>query len=405
MKNKTLVLAAVVVLVGVVWWLNARHDEPAPDAVAAHEGMPGMESPSAQESTPGMDNMPGMDMSGRDLGDGTVALSAGQLREFGVTFGTVAVRTLESTTRATGIVTVDETRVARVAPKASGYVERVYADYTGQTVRRGEPLVELYSPDVLAAQEELLLAARLARTLSDSGVPGVPESRVDVLGTARRRLQLLDVTEAQIDEVLRTGQASRTITIHAPAGGTITEKSVVLGEAVDAGATLYTIADLSRVWVEAEVREADAAMLKRGLKAEIALAGQPGRALAGQVEFVYPTVDPATRSVRARIGVANADGALRPGAYAIVSLTAPSRRALTVPASAVIHTGERSLVFVDMGNGRLMSHDVETGRREGDLVEVLTGVEAGQRVVTSAQYLLESESNLADVMRAMMVHQ
>lgn len=404
MKNKTLVLAAVVVLVGVVWWLTARNDEPAPDA-AAHEGMPGMESPSAQESTPGMENMPGMDMSGRDLGDGTVALTAGQLSEFGVTFGTVAVRTLKSTTRATGIVTVDETRVARVAPKASGYVERVYADYTGQTVRRGEPLVELYSPDVLAAQEELLLAARLAGTLTDSGVPGVPGSRLDVLGTARRRLRLLDVTEAQIDEVLRTGRASRTITIFAPGGGTIMEKSVVLGEAVDAGATLYTIADLSRVWVEAEVREADAAMLKRGLKAEIALAGQPGRVLAGRVEFVYPTVDPATRSVRARIGVANADGALRPGAYAIASLTAPARRALTVPTSAVIHTGERSLVFVDMGNGRLMAHDVETGRREGDLVEVLTGVEAGQRVVTSAQYLLESESNLADVMRAMMVHQ
>ena len=180
---------------------------------------------------------------------------------------------------------------------------------------------------------------------------------------------------------------------------------MVQGQAVSAGATLYTIADLSQVWIEAEVRAADAAMLESGMDANIELVGQAGRVLKGRVEFVYPTVDPATRSVRARIAVANRDGALRPGAYATVRLWAPSRRALTVPASAVIRTGERSLVFVDMGDGRLMSHDVETGRTSGGLVEVLAGVEPGQRVVTSAQYLLESESNLADVMRAMMVNQ
>lgn len=408
MKNRTVMFALVVGLAGVAWWLTARaNDEPTPDAAAVHEGMPGMESQPGMENMPGMETMPGMEgPSGMEMsGDGTVTLSAGQLSEFGITFGTVEERTLESTTRATGIVTIDETRVVRVVPKVSGYIERVYAAYTGQTVRRGESLVELYSPDLLAAQDELLLAARLVATLSDSGVPGVPVSAVDVLGAARRRLRLLDVTEAQIDEVLRTGQTSRTVTILAPTSGTITEKSVVLGQAVDAGVTLYTIADLSRVWIEAEVREADAAMLKPGVVAEVDVVGQPARALTGRVEFVYPTVDPATRSVRARIAVANVGGALRPGAYAIVRLSAPSRRALTVPASAVIRTGERSLVFVDMGNGRLMPHDVETGRIEGDLVEVLAGVEPGQRVVTSAQYLLESESNLADVMRAMMVHQ
>jgi len=395
MKNKTvapvslLALVALIAVGGIAWWLTVRDDEPTTAAIAAPEDMAGM---------PGME---GMDMGG----DGTVTLTAAQLDQFGITFGSVEERMLEQSVRTTGIVAIDETRVVRVAPKVSGFIERVYADYTGQAVRRGQALVELYSPELLAAQEELLLAARLAETLSDSGVPGVPASPNDVVGAARRRLRLLDVSEAEIEAVLSTGQARRTVTLLAPAGGVVTEKLVVQGQAVSAGATLYTIADLSQVWIEAEVRAADAAMLESGMDANIELVGQAGRVLKGRVEFVYPTVDPATRSVRARIAVANRDGALRPGAYATVRLWAPSRRALTVPASAVIRTGERSLVFVDMGDGRLMSHDVETGRTSGGLVEVLAGVEPGQRVVTSAQYLLESESNLADVMRAMMVNQ
>ena len=366
------------------WWLGSRSDERPTGQVAGtagHAGMPGME---------------GMDMSD----NGTVTLTAAQVQQFGVTFGTVEERTLESAVRTTGVVTVDETRVARVTPKVSGFIERVYADFTGLPVRRGQALVELYSPDLLAAQEELLLAARLDRATGDDNVPGM--SGGDVLGAARRRLRLLDVPDAQIDEVLRTGRARRTVTLVAPAGGVVTEKLVVQGQAVSAGAQLYTISDLSRVWIDAEVRETDAGILRPGMGADIELAGQAGRAVRGRVEFVYPTVDPATRTVRARIAVANTGGALRPGAYATVRLSAQSRRALTVPASAVINTGERSLLFVDMGGGKLMPHDVEIGQEAGDWVEVLAGVEPGQRVVTSAQYLLESESNLADVMRAMM---
>lgn len=386
--TRTRWLAAALAIVAVVglawWWLASRGDERpvAPAAAnAGHAGMPGMG---------------GMDMSG----DGTVTLTAAQVQQFGITFGTVEERTLESAVRTTGVVTVDETRVARVTPKVSGFVERVYADFTGQPVRRGQALVELYSPDLLAAQEELLLAARLDRATGDGSVPGMAGG--DVLGAARRRLRLFDVPDAQIDEVLRTGRARRTVTLVASASGVVTEKLVVQGQAVGAGAPLYTIADLSRVWIDAEVRETDAGMLKSGMGADIELAGQAGRAVKGRVEFVYPTVDAATRTVRARIAVANSGGALRPGAYATVRLSAPSRRALTVPASAIINTGERSLVFVDMGGGKLMPHDVETGRAAGEWVEVLAGVEPGQRVVTSAQYLLESESNLADVMRAMM---
>ena len=184
MKNKTvapvslLALVALIAVGGIAWWLTVRDDEPTTAAIAAPEDMAGM---------PGME---GMDMGG----DGTVTLTAAQLDQFGITFGSVEERMLEQSVRTTGIVAIDETRVVRVAPKVSGFIERVYADYTGQAVRRGQALVELYSPELLAAQEELLLAARLAETLSDSGVPGVPASPNDVVGAARRRLRLLDVS-------------------------------------------------------------------------------------------------------------------------------------------------------------------------------------------------------------------
>jgi len=346
----------------------------------------------------GMDGMEGMTMGT----DGTVMLSADQIRTFGVTFGTVERRTLESTVRTTGTVTIDESRVSQVAPKAGGFVERLYVDVTGQPVRRGQPLLELYSPELLAAQEELLVARRLDRTLGESAVPGVPAASAGLLGAARRRLRLLDVSNAQIDAVLRTGRARRTVTLHAPASGVVTEKRVVRGQAVAPGEALYTVADLARVWVEAELRAGDAASVRVGSAAEIELAGTPGRSFEGRVEYVYPTVDTAARTVRARIAVANATGVLKPGMYATVRLTMPMRRALTVPASAVVRTGERNVVFVDMGGGELMPHEVEVGHAAGDYTEVLAGVEPGQRVVTSAQFLLESESNIGEVMKAMM---
>jgi len=350
-----------------------------------------------------MKDMPGMEMPGMATGggEGTVHLSADQIRTFGVTFGTVERRTLESTVRAAGIVAVDESRVAQVAPKVSGFAERLYVDVTGRAVRRGEPLLELYSPELLAAQEELLVARGLDRTVGESSIPGVPVASTDLVAAARRRLQLLDVSDAQIDDVLRTGRARRTVTLSAPASGVVLAKDVVRGQAVEAGRSLYTIADLSRVWVEAALREADAAAVRVGSAADVDLAAAPGRTFKGRVAFVYPVLDSVSRTVRARVEVANSDGVLKPGMYATVRLTTPTRTALAVPSAAVIRTGERAVVFVDMGGGELMPHEVTLGGVSSEFTEVLSGVDAGQRVVTSAQYLLESESNVAEVMRSM----
>jgi RND family efflux transporter MFP subunit len=192
------------------------------------------------------------------------------------------------------------------------------------------------------------------------------------------------------------------MTVFAPASGVVTEKAVVQGQGVNAGMMLFTLADLSAVWVEVEVREGDAGSLRAGQGVDVEVTGLPGRAFKGRIELIQPTVDAAARTVRARVAVSNPGMLLKPGMYATVNVLIPSRRTLTVPASAVISTGTRSLVFVDMGGGRLMPHDVEIGAATGEYTEVLSGLEPGQRVVTSAQFLLESESNIAEVMKSMM---
>jgi RND family efflux transporter MFP subunit len=234
-----------------------------------------------------------------------------------------------------------------------------------------------------------------------STVPGVPEGS-NLVEAAKRRLRLWDISEAQIEEVLRSGRVRRTLTLYAPTSGVVVEKNVVRGQAIAVGERLYTIADLAEVWIDVQFREGDAAAVRVGSGADIELAGLPGRQFKGRVEYVYPTLDQETRTVRARVAAANTGGLVKPGMYATVRVTTPGRSALAVPTSAVIRTGERSVVFVDMGGGQLMPHEVETGGTGTDYVEILAGLEPGQRVVTSAQFLLDSESNLAEVMKAMM---
>ena len=385
-------LAALVTLTLVLRSRRAAHDT----TIAVADTKVAQSGGGAAGAT-AMADMPGMSMSS----GGTVRLTSGQLRQFGVTFGTVEMRTLSGESRAAGVVTVDESRLAQVAPKFAGFVERLYVNATGQPVRRGQPLAEVYSPELVSAQQELLLAGQLQRDIGRSVVPGVPGSTTDLVGAARRRLRLWDISEAQIDEVMRAGRVRRTLTLYAPASGIVLEKKVVQGQSIAAGEQLYTIADLADVWVDVSLRESDAAAVRSGSSADIEVTGLPGRTLKGRVTYVYPTLDPASRAVRARVVVTNTDGVLKPGMYATVRLSTPSRAALTVPISALLRTGDRTVVFMDMGNNELMPMDVEVGRTAGDYVEVLSGLDAGTRVVTSAQFLLDSESNLGEVMKSM----
>jgi RND family efflux transporter MFP subunit len=347
------------------------------------------------------DSVPGM--AGMEMGDeGTIRLTADQVRTFGITFGTAEVRPLERTIRAVGLVSFDETRMAYVTPKFGGYVEGLYVDFTGQPVSRGQPLLEIYSPELVSAQEEMLLARGLEEKIGQSGVEGVAAGSADLLAQARRRLRYWDISEAQIERVLSTGQVQRTLILHAPVSGIVMEKNILEGQAFMPGNNLYMIADLSEVWIEAQLFEADVALVEEGMPAAIEVAALPGRTLEGTVEYVYPTLKENTRSMTARIALPNPGGRLKPGMYATVRLEKDLGRVLAVPRSAVLRTGESAVAFVDMGEGQLMPHELTLGMTGEENVEVLEGLRPGARVVTSAQYLLDSESNLAEVMRAMM---
>ena len=332
---------------------------------------------------------------------GSVVLTSQQIRQLDVTFGTVALRLLSNEVRTVGTVVVNETRLAKVTPKFSGYVEKLYVNFVGQPVRRGQPLAAIFSPDLVAAEQELLVSARLSRTIGASAVPGVPGNTTDLLAAAKERLRLWDVSDAQINEVLTSGRPMRTVTLSAPASGFVIDKKVVQGQSIQAGEELYTIADLSDVWVEAQLREEDAGRVAIGATATLQFTSYPGRPFSGRVTYIDPMLSEPARTVTARITVPNSDSRLKPGMYATVVLNSSTRSALTVPRSAVVQTGERALVFVGLGNGKLNPQTVQLGRTGGDYVEVLSGLAAGQRVVTSAQFLIDSESNVAEVMRSM----
>ncbi len=353
-------------------------------------------APSTTTAT-GMQGMPRMQSSA----DGAVTFSPTQIKQFGVTFGTAEQRTLTDDVRTVGIVTADETRLTSVTPRFAGYIERLYVNSMGQSVRKGQPLANVYSPDVLAAEQELLIARGLDQTLSTSTVPGITSTPTDLVGSARRRLELWGVSNAQVEQALRTNKPSPTVTLYAPASGVVTELKVMQGQAIQAGTSLYTITDLSQVWVDAEIREADAALVRVGAFAKLTFAGYPDKQYSGRVGYIYPSVAAESRTLKARIVVRNNDGLLKPGMYGIVELTAPERTALTVPSSAVVHTGSRSLVFVDMGGGKLVPRDITVGRTSGDYTEVLSGLAVGENVATSAQFLIDSESNVGEVMRSM----
>jgi Cu(I)/Ag(I) efflux system membrane fusion protein len=384
-------LLAIVGLAAVTMALSSCGDEGGGDSAAdARSG-----------GVSGMGGMEGMSMD-MDMEGGTVRLTGEQIRTFGVTFDTVAVRSLDRSIRAVGLVDFDETRMAYVTPKFGGFVERLFVDFEGQPVSRGRPLLEIYSPELVSAQEELLLARRLDERVGASGVEGVPTGSARLFDSARRRLRYWDISEAQIERVLRTGEVQKTMTLHSPVSGIVMEKSVFEGQAVEPGQNLYMIADLSRVWVEAELFEADAALVQAGMPASIVVTALPGRTFSGEVEYVYPTLQEETRSMKARIALPNPAGILKPGMYATIHLKKTLGEVLAVPRSAVLQTGETAVAFVDMGNGRLMPHELTLGTTGSEYVEVLDGLERGQRVVTSAQYLIDSESNLAEVMRSMM---
>ncbi len=322
-----------------------------------------------------------------------VTISAERRQLMGITVAEARRVPLARTLRTYGRVAVDETRVHHVHTKFEGYVEELYVDYEGRFVQAGEPLFSVYSPELYSTQQEYLLALK-AR--SEGWPPGSDDQVFTerVLEAARRRLALWDITPEEIAQLERSGQPRRSLTIYAPVSGYVVRKQVVHGLKVSPADDLYEIVDLSSVWVLGEVYESDLAFVKLGQTARVELRARPGRPLRGRVTYIDPQVDPRSRTIRIRLDVPNPEGLLKPEMYAEVILEGSLGEAVVVPESAVIVTGERSLVFVDAGDGVYLPREVVTGQRTDSGVAILSGVQTGERVVTAANFLLDSESRL-----------
>lgn len=332
---------------------------------------------------------------------GELDVAPERLQSIGVRFERATRRALDRDIRTVGRVAIDERRLARVNLKIEGWIDQLYVNTTGQSVTRGQPLFSVYSPELVATQEEYLLALRSAQTLGASEYPEVAEGSKSMREAARRRLQLWDIADSHIRELERSGKILRTLPIHAPLGGTVIEKMAVAGMRVMPGEDLYAIADLSHVWILADIYEYELPFIEIGQTAGITLSYDPAASMTGRLAFIYPTLDGETRTVRVRFELDNPGGKLKPDMYVNIALTVPLGERLIVPKDAVLESGIRQIIFVRQGGGKLAWRTVKIGARAGDWVEILDGLSEGEEIVTSANFLIDSESQVKGAMAGM----
>ncbi len=358
-----------------------------PDAApAGHAGHGGQAPVKGQESTAPRE-LASKDAAGALPGYAQVELTAERIQKFGVRTQIVSRVALTRSVRTVGVVRTDETRESEVRVKWDGWIEEFFVSFVGQKVKKGDPLFSVYSPEVFGAQQELIGAAKRAAAGRDPGADAM-------LAASRGKLRHWDVPEATIAEIEKSGEIQRAITVNAPRDGTVLARAAVPGMMIDPSMALYTIADLSRVWVIVDVYEYEAPAVRIGQSARFEPAGWGARVIVGEVTFVAPTVDPTTRTVKVRLDLPNEDGSLRPGAYGTVRIEIPAPEGIAIASDAVIDTGTRTIVFVDKGEGVFEPRDVQLGARVAGQAEVLDGLKEGEAVVTRAQFLLDSESRI-----------
>ena len=343
--------------------------------------------------TPRKDSM-GMDMVPVYEGEEesrTINVDRTTVQKMDVRTAAVTKGALRRVIRTVGSIDYNETALADVTTKFKGWIENLYVDSTGKQVHKGEPLFDIYAPDLYSAQNEYVLA------LNQSGPGGLRSS-------ARQKLKLFDISEDQIAELEKTRQPQRTLRVNAPIDGVVVEKMAVKGQMVDAGMKLYRLADLSIVWVQSQIYEQDLALLKLGQEAEVSLSYLPDRKFRGRITYIYPTVDEKTRTARVRMEFHNPGLFLKPGMFATVEIHAELEpEALLVPDTAVLRSGDKNTVFVALDGGKFEPRSVTLGARsEGDQIQVLSGLKEGERVVTSGQFMLDSESQLREAIQKML---
>jgi RND family efflux transporter MFP subunit len=330
----------------------------------------------------------------RDTALSPVQLTPERMQSIGVKTGTVEYTQLSDDIRATGTVDINERLLSYVQVRFPGYIRKVFANATYQYVRKGEPLFTVYSPDLVATQQEYLLAQQNQKVLQSSTVDGVAAGAATLSSAAEQRLEQWDVPASEIAKLKETGKSITDLTIYSPVSGYITERNALPNLYVEPSTRLYTVADLSQVWVNAQIFQDDIGRLKPGDAVVITVDSYPGRNFTGRIEEILPQVDMATRTVRVRLAIANPGLRLKPGMFVNVDVKSSLGRQLVVPASAVFQSGTRQLVFLNHGNGRLEPKEIAVGPRVGDDFVVLKGLEAHQSIVTSANFLIDSESQL-----------
>ena len=330
-----------------------------------------------------------------------VWLSERDQQRIGVTFAAAEVVRLERTVRIVAQVTYDETQVVTMTTRVDGFVEKLYANFTGQVVSAGDPMLEFYSPMVAATAEELQVAARLAEDVAG----GSAESRASaarLVRAARERLLSWNVSPRQIAHVTEHGAALRSVVLYAPSSGVIIQKNVLDGQRIMEGEALFRIADLGVVWIEGEVFEQDLTAARVGQRVQVEFQALPGVLRTGHITYVYPTLSPETRTGRVRVAMPNPGRTLKPGMFATLKFpSVTTGRVLSIPRSAVLSTGERNLVFVKSQDGRFTPVDIVLGVQTEDRVEVRRGLSAGDMVVASATFLVDAESNLGSLFGGM----
>ncbi len=324
---------------------------------------------------------------------GEIAIDPVVVRNMGVRVAEVVTGPLRKTIRTVGSVDYDEQSVRDVNIKTAGWIEKLHVDYVGAKVQAGDPLLELYSPQLFAAQEEYLLA------LKNQNTPGSKS----LLDAARTRLSYFDVTKEQIEQLEKRGQPEKTMTIRSPYAGVVIAKHANEGMKVDPGMQVYRLADLSKVWVQVTLYEYQLPYLEVGMKASMTLAYIPGQTIQGKVIYIYPYLDKKTREVQVRLEFDNTDGQLKPGMFANVELSNTlAQEATLAPRTAIIDTGQRQVAFVSLGEGKFEPREVRLGIETGDgMVQVLSGLMPGEKVVTSGQFLLDSEANIRSALAKM----
>ncbi len=369
----------------VLYWVDPMHP-------AYKSDKPGKAPDCGMDLVPVYEN--GAGQLAADLPEGAFRISSEKQQLIGVQYGEADYKAVSKTLRAVGRLTYDETKIARVHTKIDGWIEQVYVDFTGKLVKKGQPLISIYSPELLQTQQEFLLARRGRDELAESPFREAVNASESLFQAARKRLELWDVSEAQIDELEKSGKPTKTLTLFAPADGFVLARNAFAKQRVTPETELYAIADLSTIWVMADVYEYEAPEIKAGQRADVTLSYYPGRVYRSKVTYIYPQLDNATRTLKARVELPNPDFALKPDMYANVDLKIDYGKRLVVPQEAVMDSGAEALVFVAHEGGYFEPRKVTVGAKVDNTLIVLGGLKAGERVVTSANFLIDSESKL-----------